>query len=67
MTEKSAEPIISDIFSGLVYLASKNIVHRDLKAANVFLHDGRAKIADFGFAKFAKYFIYDSIEKLSRI
>jgi serine/threonine protein kinase len=32
-------------------------VHRDLKAANVFMHNGRAKIADFGFATFARYFM----------
>jgi serine/threonine-protein kinase ULK/ATG1 len=38
----------------LLYLAQKNVIHRDLKIANVFLHNGRAKIADFGFAKFTK-------------
>ena len=30
------------------------IVHRDFKVANIFMHNGRAKIADFGFAKFTK-------------
>jgi serine/threonine protein kinase len=28
-------------------------VHRDLKLANVFISNGTAKIADFGFATFA--------------
>ncbi len=51
----SAQPIIKDIFCGLLYLAQKNVIHRDLKVANVFLHNGKAKIADFGFAKFTKY------------
>lgn len=41
---------MADIFSGLTYLASKGIVHRDLKIANVFMHNDVAKIADFGFA-----------------
>ena len=48
-------PIIKDIFLGLNYLAEKNVIHRDLKVANIFLHNGKAKIADFGFAKFTKY------------
>jgi serine/threonine protein kinase len=36
-------------------LAENNIVHRDIKVANIFINNGRAKIADFGFAVFAKY------------
>lgn len=43
------------MYDGLVYLGQNNIVHRDLKSANIFLHNGRAKIADFGFAKEIKY------------
>lgn len=47
--------IIADVYRGLKYLASKNIVHRDLKIANIFMHNGVAKIADFGFALHSKY------------
>jgi serine/threonine protein kinase len=32
------------------------VTHRDLKTANIFLHNGVAKIADFGLAKLYKYF-----------
>jgi serine/threonine protein kinase len=42
--------IIKNVFEGLKYLNSLNIIHRDLKIANIFMHNGKAKIADFGFA-----------------
>ena len=32
-------------------LYDKNITHRDIKAQNILLQGGRAKLADFGFAK----------------
>jgi serine/threonine protein kinase len=50
----------------LSYLAERNVIHRDLKVANVFLHNGRAKIADFGFAKFTKY-LCDNKDKSLKI
>ena len=31
-------------------MAENFIVHRDIKLANIFLHQGNHKIADFGFA-----------------
>lgn len=42
---------MKDIVSGFVEMAEKNFLHRDLKLANIFLSEGRAVIADFGFAK----------------
>lgn len=45
-----ANRIIRDVYRGLLYLQSMNIVHRDIKAANILLSRGRAKIGDFGFA-----------------
>ncbi|KAL6766593.1 hypothetical protein ACKKBG_A36650 [Auxenochlorella protothecoides x Auxenochlorella symbiontica] len=44
--------IALNIAQGLVYLASKRIVHNDLKSSNVLLDgEGRAKISDVGLAK----------------
>jgi serine/threonine protein kinase len=37
-------------------MAENNFLHRDLKLANIFLSDGRAVIADFGFAKKNSYY-----------
>ena len=39
---------ICDAFSELY---PKKIIHRDIKPANILLHNGIAKISDFGFAR----------------
>lgn len=54
LTEEKAAPFIKDVFQGFLYLSDMHIIHRDLKVANVFINNGRAKIADFGFAVYAK-------------
>jgi serine/threonine protein kinase len=43
--------IIYEIYKALKYLNERRIVHRDIKSANILFHKGKAKLADFGFAK----------------
>ena len=33
-------------------LVKHGVLHRDLKLANILLHNGMIKIADFGFARY---------------
>lgn len=48
-SERQIAYIISNVLSGLEYLHSKRIIHRDIKAANILLtDDSKVKIADFG-------------------
>jgi serine/threonine-protein kinase ULK/ATG1 len=51
LAEGDARSLISDIVAGFLEIADKNYLHRDLKLANIFVSNGIAKIADFGFAK----------------
>jgi serine/threonine-protein kinase len=42
--------LVVDLISGISHLHQQGIVHRDIKPQNVLLHQGRAQLADFGFA-----------------
>eukprot|EP01099_Mayorella_cantabrigiensis_P002650 TRINITY_DN2156_c0_g1_i1.p1 TRINITY_DN2156_c0_g1~~TRINITY_DN2156_c0_g1_i1.p1 ORF type:complete len:260 (-),score=59.11 TRINITY_DN2156_c0_g1_i1:140-919(-) len=49
LTEEEISAIVYSVVSGLSYLHSQKILHRDIKAGNILLSsDGVAKLADFG-------------------
>ncbi len=51
LPEKDAVYYLQQLMNGFIELHRHNIMHRDFKPANVFLHNDQAIIGDFGFAK----------------
>lgn len=52
MEENDILVIFSQIVSAIRYMHNKNVLHRDLKTANIFLtKDMIVKIGDFGISK----------------
>ena len=50
-----AWPLIQDVCAALAYAHDHNVIHSDLKPANVFVTtSGRAKLLDFGIARAAR-------------
>lgn len=43
--------MLIQILNAFKTLVKNKIMHRDFKLANILMHDGEIKIADFGFAK----------------
>ena len=42
---------IKHIINGFKAMNKAKVIHRDIKPANILLHNGVAKITDFGFAR----------------
>lgn len=52
LNEKVVRRYTKDILKGLEYLHVNNIIHRDIKGANILVdNNGKCKLADFGSAK----------------
>lgn len=51
LSEPEATMFFKHIVEGFKDLHKNNIIHRDIKPANIMLHQGRAKISDFGFSR----------------
>lgn len=52
ISEKKTRYIMRQIFEGIEFIHSHNIVHRDMKPENILLDDSlNVKITDFGFAR----------------
>jgi len=51
ITLNTKEKWIKEVISGLMFLHEKGIIHRDIAARNILVHNNIAKISDFGFAR----------------
>ncbi|CAD8126809.1 unnamed protein product [Paramecium sonneborni] len=49
--ENEAIDYMKQVLAGMQALHEKNILHRDLKLANILIHNSTLKIADLGFSK----------------
>jgi len=51
LSEEEAREVMTQVIDGMIYLHSRNILHRDLSLANLLLtRDMKIRIADFGLA-----------------
>ena len=51
LSEEEVIKYFCQILNAFQTLTKHKIMHRDFKLANILLHEGGVKVADFGFAK----------------
>ncbi len=57
-----------DIAKGLLYLHTRDVLHRDIKTANILIDEhGRAKLTDFGLSKTADHKVKTILERSDAI
>ena len=42
---------MSELLEAFHEMNEKNLMHRDIKPANILIHNGKIKLADFGFSR----------------
>ena len=53
--EEKSLKLMTELLKGMCSLIGKGIIHRDLKPANILIHNGQAKIIDFGYCEVKGY------------
>ncbi len=51
INENEAVNYFIQLISAFSELYERNILHRDIKPTNILFHNGKLKLADFGFCK----------------
>jgi serine/threonine protein kinase len=51
LSQSEIREIMRGILTGMAFLHSKNIVHRDIKSTNILMHEGVPRLGDFGLAR----------------
>ena len=61
VNETRCKSITAEILNGVKYLHDNNVIHRDMKPANILLKDNVPKICDFGLSKNSKLIRNDEL------
>jgi serine/threonine-protein kinase ULK/ATG1 len=51
LSEEESCLVMEELVEAFTEMNEKNLMHRDIKPANILIHNGKIKIADFGFSR----------------